>query len=120
MNEAARIALRDARNQLNEWLEIERDRYADEKYTVDLRMEGLVALNEDPNLDDQHYWMQFLYRYLQQAKLQGMNSPQGRQAFAKFIVTAHACLEAAIADFGNLPDPGVSSGEIRPWRLWES
>lgn len=104
-----------AKDELLGWLLHERESYSHKKYprddemhhklTIDMRQYGLVGGE----------WEVFLGNYLRRAQLFGIESPQGRQAFAKYIVTCMAALEMAIAVHGPMPKPGVPSGEIQEW-----
>jgi hypothetical protein len=40
---------------------------------------------------------------------------KGQQALAKAMMTAKGCVESSIRTFGNMPTPGVPSGEISEW-----
>lgn len=100
------------REEVNEWIRIERAGHADVKYDSTLRDEGLVNMQEQ-GLEMGGYWDDFIKQYLHRASLFGLETPQGRQALGKAIVTAHACLETAIEAFGPMPTPGVPSGEIK-------
>lgn len=40
---------------------------------------------------------------------------KGQQALAKAMMTAKGCVESSIRTFGNMPAPGVPSGEISEW-----
>lgn len=40
---------------------------------------------------------------------------KAQQAIAKAMMTAKGCAESAIRVFGNMPQPGVESGEVREW-----
>lgn len=81
------------------------------------------------NLED--FWTRQIVQYLDRAQLafraaQGLRSEgrdddarhmemKGQQALAKCMMTAKGCVESSIRTFGNLPMPGVSSGEVREW-----
>ena len=57
----------------------------------------------------------FLSGYIDRARVLGLDSPAGRQALAKAGVTILDFLEHAVVAFGDMPEPGHPSGEIRPW-----
>lgn len=40
---------------------------------------------------------------------------KGQQALAKAMMTAKGCVESSIRCFGNMPLPGVESGDVREW-----
>ena len=74
------------------------------------------------DLDDQHtqefgvrsetWWPEQVAMYLLRANLFGLDSPQGRQAVAKATATMCGLLESVIRVHGQLPLPGVSSGNL--------
>jgi hypothetical protein len=73
-------------------------------------------------LDDKHtragvvgedtWWWQQLMNYWHRTGVLGLDTPVGRQAIAKFVATGCGLLESVIRVHGDLPEPGVSSGEI--------
>jgi len=87
-----------------DWLRDERN-YQVEKF-------GLTAddthTEEHPDLAG--WWDQQLNTYIGRARTLGLETPGGRQAFAKFVATSLGLLESAIRLFGPLPEPGVPSG----------
>lgn len=107
----------DPRVELREWLVLERARYADVKYDEDTeaRHKLILDMQDFGNLEDDSEWMTFLTNYWQRARTLGLTTPQGRQAFGKFIVTAMHCLETAIECHGHMPKPGQPSGELKEW-----
>lgn len=71
---------------------------------------------EDFNLvgtDGNDWWQQQLDTYLHRARILGLSNPGGRQALAKYVSTALGMLTACVEVYGDLPEPGVSSGEIK-------
>ena len=60
---------------------------------------------------DDDEWRHRLDMYYHRAKVQGLDLPNGRQALAKFVATAVAMLDSVIEEHGELPEPGVPSGE---------
>ncbi len=48
-------------------------------------------------------------------RLYGVRQANGRQAAAKIITTLVHMLEIAIVQYGPLPKPGLSSGNIEEW-----
>lgn len=99
------------RDHVRTWITAERALYADVKYDEDqknhlrLRMfmaeEGLAPT-----------WLDFIGNYLKRAEMFGLDTPQGRQAMGKTIVTMLHCLETAVEIHGPMPEPGYPSGEI--------
>lgn len=57
------------------------------------------------------WWSQQLDNYLGRVEVLGLDTPNGRQALAKFVSTALGMLSATVEVFGELPEPGVPSGE---------
>lgn len=100
------------RNVIRQWIVDERAGHADDKWRV-LEAEKVAELVKDPHLDNDGYWLGFVYNYLRRCQLFGMDSPQGRQAMGKLIVTLDALLGSAIVAFGPMPKAGVPSGEIQ-------
>lgn len=62
-------------------------------------------------------WRRWLLQYLDRALLLGLDTPNGKQALGKFVVTAVAMLESVERVHGPLPAPGHPSGEIEEWEL---
>ena len=60
-------------------------------------------------------WNDWAGNYLLRAVRFGLETPQGRQALGKTIVTLTHVLETAIELWGPMPAPGVASGEIQEW-----
>lgn len=60
------------------------------------------------------YWIQQFDSYIQRLPLFGLDTLQGRQAALKLAATAVALCEH-LADNGELPAPGVSSGMVVIW-----
>lgn len=105
------------RQDIMEWLTEERVRYADLKYPPGegqgrKRLEDMAA----NGVSDTSEEMIFLTNYLSRAQMFGVDTPQGRQAFGKFTVTAIAMMERMVAAFGPMPMPGVPSGTIKEWK----
>lgn len=104
----------EARAQLRQWIQLERERYADVvKFSedADIRQALIVEMSNTGQFADR--WVDFGLNYVRRAQLLGANTPQGRQAMGKAIVTFMHMLETALATFGNMPEPGHPSGEIR-------
>lgn len=107
----------DARAQLRIWLAEERRGHADTKYNPSFRadQEGGLTI-DDGALSDGSWWMRFIPNYLSRVQMLKLSTPRGRQAMGKLITTLCNCLEVAIDLYGDMPQPGCPSGEIRPWR----
>lgn len=89
---------------VREWLARER------AYTIDKF--GLDQDNDHTPLDNWNlWWDQQFENYLHRAHVLGLDTPNGRQALAKFVATAVGLLETAVRLYGPLPKPGVPSGE---------
>lgn len=68
---------------------------------------------EDKEKDNEiAWWTQQLRNYFYRAWVLGLDTPVGRQALAKFVSTGAGMLAAAVQEYGELPKPGVPSGEI--------
>jgi len=65
------------------------------------------------------YWENQLGMYLYRAWTLGLDTPAGRQALMKYVATAVGMLAQSVALYGELPEPGVTSGEnldkLRPF-----
>ena len=85
------------------WLRDERD-YTAGKYGLD---------NDDAATLEKgvEHWENQIGDRIHRAKLLGIDSPLGRQAFAKIASTAMMALESVVRTYGELPEPGVTSGE---------
>jgi hypothetical protein len=100
------IQTMSAASQCFEWLVRERD-YQVNKFGV-----GLDDQHTLQGLGEDSWWWQQLMNYFHRSKVLGLDTPVGRQAFAKFAATSCGLLESIIRVYGSLPNPGVSSGEI--------
>lgn len=67
---------------------------------------------------DEKWWFDYIERYLDRARMQGVGTVQGRQALGKALVTTHSMLETSCLVNGAMPEPGVPSGEINEWETW--
>lgn len=85
------------------WLYAEREQYQTSKF--DYETEGERGV---------HYWIQQFDSYIQRMPIFGLDTPQGVQAALKLGATALALCEH-LAEKGQLPKPGVSSGIIEEW-----
>lgn len=95
------------------WIMRERREYADRKYppgspNYDARLADMRANGIGPGSTE----VVFLTNYLKRAELLGLDTLLGRQAFAKFVVTAFAILDRVVMAYGPLPEPGHPSGVI--------
>jgi hypothetical protein len=94
-------------HEVSRWLGKERA-YQVEKFGLeqdDLHIqEGLVV---------DGWWWQQLTNYFGRAQTLSLETPCGRQAAAKLTATMVGMLEAVVRVYGELPEPGVPSGEIR-------
>lgn len=98
---------------IQEWIAQERAEYASKKYADgESNREELVDAMRDREWER---WTNFAGNYLKRAELFGFDTPQGRQALGKAIVTLLHTLETACDLFGEMPQPGVPSGEIAEW-----
>lgn len=92
------------------WLRGERD-YTIKKFGTDLDRHHFQEWYETEM--GAGWWSDQLDSYYHRAWVLGFNTPVGRQALAKFVSTAVGMLAAGIQEYGELPRPGVSSGEIK-------
>lgn len=93
------------------WLSDERS-YQVGKFGIesdDEHVETFNLLGDDPRPDN--WWDDQLQNYYHRAKILSLQTPNGRQALAKFVATAVGMLEACVRVYGPLPEPGVTSGE---------
>lgn len=106
-----------ARYHVRCWIEKERNDYADTKYGegTPQRQRAIDDTGIHPHLDDDSDWYVFITNYLQRVRIFGVDTQQGRQALGKLVVTLLHCLETSVLVYGDMPKPGVSSGEIEPW-----
>lgn len=96
---------------LEAWLATEREVYARKKFAEETKREDAKRdMRRNPHL--QGTWGTFISNYWQRVDLFGLDTPQGRQAMGKLIVTLMHCLETAIDIYGPMPKAGVPSGEI--------
>jgi hypothetical protein len=94
-----------------EWLVAER-RYQTLKFDYDEERAGVA----DPESDDYgpEYWEQQFDSYIQRLRVFPQGSLQYKQAALKLAATVVSLCEY-MADTGELPTPGVPSGEVIPW-----
>lgn len=106
------LRYQQARAHVMAWVRAERRADADRKYSAaneDQVRTAIVEGRHAETLDG------FLAAYIDRARVLGLDTPGGRQALAKAGVTILDFLEHAVVAFGDMPEPGHSSGEIRPW-----
>lgn len=107
-------AMRRARTEVNTWLYQERSLYADKKWDSETHNPLVRALAADPHQESEdRQYLDWIQDYFLRAKQFGLDTPQGRQALGKALVTLHHMLECAVVAFGRMPEPGHPSGEIR-------
>lgn len=99
----------DARFMVDHWLSQERFLYADEKWA---EAEAAAAHLASVRCEGPTTWHDWAGNYLLRAAMFSLDSPQGRQALGKAIVTLTHVLETAIEEYGPMPKPGVPSGVI--------
>lgn len=92
---------------VREWLKRERD-YTLAKFGLDQDNQHILEWAEERTED---WWDQQLENYYHRARVLGLDTVNGRQALAKFVATSVGMLEAAVRQYGPLPEPGVTSGE---------
>lgn len=100
------------RRQFFEWY-VEENKYASRKFQ-DQRNGHDEELRRD-GLAEDAFWFRQIFQYVDRVRLFGLDTPQGKQALCKMVMTALGCVESTIRVHGDLPQPGVPSGEIREW-----
>lgn len=85
-----------------DWVKIEHQMYEGRKFTAE------VDDNKSP-LD----WASAITKYIDRARVLGLDTPVGRQAVGKTAATSVGFLESVIRSYGAVPVPGFPSGEIR-------
>lgn len=104
------------RMNIQQWIAHERIQYADKKYDRNGEVWHRLLLDmANYGLAEEGEWWGFITNYLKRAHLLGLDNPSGRQALGKLIVTLLSCMDAAIEVSGDLPRPGVPSGQIEMW-----
>lgn len=99
-----------------EWLTEERN-YTLKKFGTDQDREHLIEWHQSMmgNKEEIAWWDAQLENYFYRARVLGLNNENGRQALAKFVSTAVGMLAATVQEYGLLPRPGVTSGDIQEW-----
>lgn len=98
---------------VEDWLDDELRDYVYRKFdpAEDVKhLHEFIAANSAAELDET-WWSKQLANYYHRAKILGLENANGRQALGKFVATAIGMLAAAVDEFGELPEPGVSSGD---------
>lgn len=114
--EKIRLGRLARRMNIQQWIARERAEYADKKYDRDGEVWHRLLLDmANFGLAEEGEWWGFITNYLKRAQLLGLDNPSGRQALGKLIVTLLSCMDAAIEVSGDLPRPGVPSGQIEMW-----
>lgn len=109
----------NAREHVHAWIDYERRTYADLKYAEGKPIEEALKKDaeQNPRMEADGYQDidLFISNYLSRVKIFGLDTPSGRQAMGKLIVTLTDHLERAVEIHGPMPMPGVSSGNIHLW-----
>lgn len=103
----------ESKQHLNAWVR-EETKYAGRKFGHTSRGEHDEAMREE-QIGPDSWWYRQIHQYIDRARLFGLDTPQGRQALAKAMMTMHGAVESSIRVFGPMPQPGVPSGEIQEW-----
>lgn len=104
----------ESRQHLDAWVREEK-RYATQKFGTTSRTEHDAEM-EAEQVGKDSWWYRQIHQYIDRARLFGVDTPQGRQALAKAMMTMHGAVESSVRVFGPLPAPGVTSGEISEWK----
>lgn len=112
------MALQDdldtAVNHVRVWARVERRDYADKKFGPH-RAGEIEKLKADPHAAEYLHIFNGIGDYLKRAQQFGLDSPQGRQAAGKALITIESLLADSVVAFGPMPKPGLPSGEIHSW-----
>ena len=92
-----------------QWIVDERRDYADAKWEPPAAAKAHrdCVIGEGPTT-----WHDWAGNYIKRAAMFGLETPQGRQALGKAIVTLIHVLATAVEEYGPMPAPGVPSGVI--------
>jgi hypothetical protein len=85
-----------------DWVTAEHKVYEGDKFT-----------NEEDDALTTDEWENNVVKYLDRARVLGLDNPLGRQAVGKAATTAIAYLESVFRNHRSVPSPGFPSGEIR-------
>jgi len=91
------------------WLEHEHFAYQIQKFPA--------SVDDTQTRIDPSQWEGDILKYLHRALVLGLDNPLGRQAIAKMAATAVGMAESVVRLYGELPEPGVPSGENAD-KLW--
>ncbi len=94
---------------VTEWLDEEWNEYASVKWADPASAQ---AHRDCVLLFGPTTWHDWAGNYIKRAVLFGLDTPQGRQALGKAIVTLMHVLETAVEEYGPMPRAGVPSGVI--------
>jgi hypothetical protein len=115
---------RSERDQLYRWM------CAEEKYVAgkfDDQRNGHDQEMAEHHFHDDGFWLRQIVQYYDRARVffdaaqeehgetKRHLEMRGQQAVVKAMMTAKGAVESTIRVFGNLPEPGHSSGEVRAW-----
>src|SRR4051812_20633638 len=103
-------------NRVLEWLIRERTEYQQTKFDYGKwDDDSTKAFDKQKYPYDKMKWILQIENYLYRAYTLGIDTAGGRQALAKAAATVVAMTESAMRVYGDLPEPGVPSGELREW-----
>lgn len=85
--------------------------YVDKKFPLSVRGAHHLELEKE-GVSSDSYWFQQVYQYVKRAEVLGLDNPLGRQAIAKALSTMFGLVERVVEVYGELPPPGVSSGNL--------
>lgn len=107
----------EARAHVRAWVDLERGKYADNQQDGKFK-DGTIGGELRDTLIENANWtdlLAFVANYTKRAEMFGLDTEQGRQALGKVLTSATNILEKACEQYGPMPDPGHSSGEVQPW-----
>lgn len=104
------LGVSTVRDHVRTWIIAERALYADAKWSPP---ENSAAHNAAVREQGPTKWSDWAGNYIKRATMFGLDSPQGRQALGKAVVTLIHVLETAVELYGPMPEPGYPSGEVR-------
>lgn len=104
------------RTMLLGWIDDERCMYADLKNDEESEIgkANIEAIRREA-LDRNGRYDAILMNYYGRAQMLDVRTPAGRQAFGKLLTTMLWFLEHVIEEHGPMPEPGLPSGDVRPW-----
>lgn len=120
---------RPEREHLYEWI-IGEEEYVAGKFDDQRDGHDDSLLND--GLDSMGFWFRQIFQYYDRARLAFAAANEceadgdeesarklrlrGQQALCKGFMTAKGCCESSIRIFGDLPKPGLSSGNVEEWK----